>query len=160
MEIINAENKEQPRYWLIALIVKVCNQYRNNNSVAETYNMLTAQVKTSKERVEADMEPVRYIIQAISMLGFLGTVIGLTDAISNSDAMLQIDPVAKENALKQIVNNFGMAFGTTLVALVLGLILTQRYHSYLRKMDSFFAGMESYIIDNLIIRIYNPKKEQ
>lgn len=119
--------------------------------------MLTAQVKTSKEKVESDMEPIRYIIQAISMLGFLGTVIGLTDAIAHADGMLQIDPAAKELALKQIINNFAMAFGTTLVALALGLILTQRYHSYLRKMDFFFARMESYIIDNLIIRIYNPK---
>ena len=91
---------------------------------------------------------VRYVIQTISALGFIGTVMGLSVAIG-------LGHLAKtEEGMKSITQNMYMAFDTTLVALLLGLVLTYRYHAYLEKLDVFYSRTKSYIIDNLISRIY------
>ncbi|MCO6488712.1 MAG: MotA/TolQ/ExbB proton channel family protein [Phaeodactylibacter sp.] len=142
------------RYLVTTLIKKACTQYRNENSTNDTYNVLSSQVRTSKEEMEGSLEMTRYIIQVIPMLGFIGTVIGLANGIANSKGMLQINPAEKEQALYLVVDNFSMAFGTSLVALILGVILSRSYHVYLGRMDVFFSRLENYIIENLISRIY------
>ena len=154
INVINREKEDQESFFIRSLIKKVSNQYRNNNSVVEAYQMLESQIKTAKDIEEANLEFTRYTLQAISMLGLVGTLIGLTQAIGKAHGMLQIDPVAKEQSLINIVSNFSMAFGTTLVAIILVLILTQRYHVLLSKLDIFYSRSENYIIDNLISRIY------
>ncbi len=89
-----------------------------------------------------------YLLQAISSLGFIGTVLGLSVAIGLGDQ------AKTEQGMGLITQNLNVAFDTTIVALVLGLFLTYRYHSYLEKLDTFFSQTKSYILDNLISRIY------
>lgn len=155
LEIIEREKEGISESIIPNLIKKVCNQYRNNHSVVEAYQILETQVKSTKEVEEANLEFTRYILQALQMLGLIGTVIGLTQAIGKSGGMLQIDPLAKELSLLAIIDDFSLAFGTTLVAITLGLFLAFRYHTFLARMDSFFSKAETYIIDNLISRIYD-----
>ena len=101
-----------------------------------------------EQETEGQLEMVRYVIQTISALGFIGTVMGLSVAIG-------LGHLAKtEEGMKSITQNMYMAFDTTLVALLLGLVLTYRYHAYLEKLDVFYSRTKSYIIDNLISRIY------
>jgi len=145
------------RYLISSLIKKTCTQYRNEHSTTDTYNVLSSQIKTSKDEMEGSLEVIRYIVQALPMIGFIGTVIGLTEGIVHSKGMLEINPVVKQQALFQVIDSFSMAFGTTFLALILSLFLTRSYHVYLGSMDSFFAKTESYIVDNLISRIYKQQ---
>ena len=59
----------------------------------------------------------RIIIWAIPILGFLGTVIGITQAIAS------IDPKALEASMGGVTGGLGVAFDTTALALVLSMIL-------------------------------------
>jgi chemotaxis protein MotA len=56
--------------------------------------------------------------------------------------------------MPQITSSLNVAFDTTLVALLIGLILNFFYHRYLEELDTFYSRARSYIIDNLISRIY------
>lgn len=60
---------------------------------------------------------VRLVIWAIPILGFLGTVIGITMAIA------ELSPEALENSLPQVTAGLGVAFDTTALALGLSMIL-------------------------------------
>ena len=60
---------------------------------------------------------VRIIIWAIPILGFLGTVIGITLAIA------QLSPEALEDSLTAVTDGLGVAFDTTALALSLSIIL-------------------------------------
>jgi hypothetical protein len=60
---------------------------------------------------------VRLIIWAIPILGFLGTVIGITLAIAN------LSPDALENSLPEVTAGLGVAFDTTALALGLSIVL-------------------------------------
>ncbi|MBL7818111.1 MAG: MotA/TolQ/ExbB proton channel family protein [Saprospiraceae bacterium] len=129
-------------------IKKACTQYRNDQSIGETLQVLEAQINNHKEDAEGQLEIVKYIIQAISSLGFIGTVLGLSASIG-------LAHLAKtEEGMPTITNNLNIAFDTTLVALLLGLILTFFYHRHLADLDSLYSRTKMYIIDNLVSRIY------
>jgi chemotaxis protein MotA len=128
-------------------IKKACNQYRNDESIGETLHVIGAQISNSKAEAESRLEVTRYVISAISALGFIGTVMGLADSIGL--AHLASDP----EKIKMITGSLYVAFDTTLVALLLSLVLTYRYHVYLEMLDSFYSQSEAYIIENLVSRI-------
>lgn len=60
---------------------------------------------------------VRIIIWAIPILGFLGTVVGITIAIA------ELNPEALEQSMNKVTAGLAVAFDTTAIALVLSMIL-------------------------------------
>lgn len=68
-------------------------------------------------RAHASHAMVRIIIWAIPILGFLGTVIGITMAIAG------LDPKTLENSLPVVTSGLGVAFDTTALALALSMVL-------------------------------------
>ena len=75
------------------------------------------------ERLHNSFALVRTITWAVPILGFLGTVIGITQAISN------LDPAKLESSFGMVAGGLGVAFGTT--ALSLGLSLFLVFGTYL-----------------------------
>lgn len=68
-------------------------------------------------RMHAEYGLMRLVIWAIPILGFLGTVIGITIAIAN------LAPDALEKSLPQVTAGLGVAFDTTALALGLSMVL-------------------------------------
>ncbi len=68
-------------------------------------------------RLHSSYGLIRVIIWAIPILGFLGTVIGITLAIAN------LSPQALESSLPEVTAGLGVAFDTTALALGLSMIL-------------------------------------
>ncbi|MBL9082230.1 MAG: MotA/TolQ/ExbB proton channel family protein [Planctomycetales bacterium] len=68
-------------------------------------------------RAHASHAMVRIIIWAIPILGFLGTVIGITMAIAG------LDPKTLESSLPVVTSGLGVAFDTTALALALSMVL-------------------------------------
>lgn len=135
-------------YLVSDFIKKACTQYRNDQSIPETLQVLDVQINNTKEEMEGGLNTIRYLINAIMSLGFIGTLIGLTSAIGNAH-------LAKtEEGMPILTSLLNIAFDTTLVALILSLVLNYVYHNYLELMDGFYAKSRRYIIDNLVSRIY------
>lgn len=130
-------------------IKKACTQYRNEQNVGETLQVFNTQVNNSKEELEGDLEVIRYLLGAIISLGFIGTLLGLSSSIG----MAHLAKTAE--GMPQITQSLNVAFDTTLVALLTGLILNYFYHRYLKEMDTFYSRSKSYVINNLISRIYH-----
>ena len=129
-------------------IKKACTQYRNDQSVSETLQVLDVQIENNKEELEGNLSMVRYLIGAIMSLGFIGTLIGLSSAIGNAH-------LAKtDEGMPMLTSYLNVAFDTTMVSLILGLILNLFYHSFIEDIDKFYAKSKTYIVDNLISRIY------
>jgi len=135
-------------YLLTRFIKNACTQYRNNQSIPETMQVLDGQILNSKEEMDGNLNMVRYLISSVMSVGFIGTIIGLTSAIGHAH-------LAKtDDGLSILTSYLSVAFDTTLLALLLGLILNYFYQKYLERMDVFFAKSKSYVMDNLVSRIY------
>lgn len=140
-------------YLLTRFIKNTCTQYRNNQSIPETMQVLDGQIMNSKEEMDGNLNMVRYLISSVMSIGFIGTIIGLASAIGNAH-------LAKTDAGLSILTSYlSVAFDTTLLALLLGLILNYFYQKYLEKMDIFFAQSKSYVMDNLVSRIYRHAED-
>ncbi len=144
LAVINRE-KRNIIFWVNTLIKKTAAQYRNDRSVSDTMQVLDAQVETGKSEWEGRLEVVRYIIQTVPMLGFIGTIVELTASLSL---------INQPGYMALVSNAMSSAFDATLVALVLTILLTYRYHRHLESLDVFFANAKSYVLDNLVSRIY------
>ena len=140
--------KEGRKFLVGDFIKKACTQYRNDQSIGETLQVFNTQVDNSKEEMESDLEIVRYLLSTVISLGFIGTLIGLSSSIG----MAHLAKTAE--GMPEVTRSLYLAFDTTLVALFIGLVLNFFYHRYLKEMDNFFARSKSYIINNLISRIY------
>ena len=149
LTIIQLEG-EGKKFLVNNFIKKACTQYRNDKSISDTLQVFNAQVDNSKEELEGKLEIVRYLLGAIISLGFIGTLIGLSSSIG----MAHLAKTAE--GMPEITRNLNVAFDTTLVALLIGLVLNFFYHRYLEYIDTFYARARSYVIDNLISRIYVP----
>ncbi len=135
-------------YLITRFIKNACTQYRNNQSIPETMQVLDGQIGNSKEEMDGNLNMVRYLISSVMSVGFIGTIIGLASAIGNAH-------LAKtDHGLSILTSYLSVAFDTTLVALLLGLVLNYFYQQYLERMDVFFAQSKSYVMDNLVSRIY------
>lgn len=150
LNVIDLE-KHGLSYLLTDFVKRACTQYRNNQSIGETLQVLNAQIDNSKTELEGRLEIARFLISAIASLGFIGTILHLAAAIG-------LFHLAKtEEGMPLITQSLNVSFDTTFIALFLGLILSYFYHRYLENLDTFYSRMRSYIIDNLISRIYKPQ---
>lgn len=68
-------------------------------------------------RLEASYALLRVVVWAIPILGFLGTVVGITMAVA------KLEPEALENSLPDVVAGLSVAFNTTAQALGLTMVL-------------------------------------
>lgn len=134
---------------LIELIKKTCTKFRANKSVEESLNVVNAQSDINMRNSESEQSIIRYIAWAIPSVGFIGTVLGIASSLSLANN------VVSQGGIDKVTSMLGVAFDTTLIALILSLILMFFFHNLQEKVDKLHSSIQSYVIDNLINRIYH-----
>ena len=87
--------------------------------------------------IEAENSMIRYLIWAIPSIGFIGTVRGIGQALSQADQALAGD-------IAGMTNSLGVAFNSTLVALVISIFLMLLLHQLQRLQDSLIVDIRAY----------------
>lgn len=102
-----------------------------------------------------------FIVWAIPILGFVGTVLGIGLAVSGLKASLgNVDDLTALTAeLSNVTDKLGLAFDTTLVALVMSIValLVQTLTS--QKEERMLADVEDYLTYRLQSRIKSETEE-
>ncbi|MBN2476498.1 MAG: MotA/TolQ/ExbB proton channel family protein [Pirellulales bacterium] len=103
--------------YLVLRLHKAIEHVRRRGSAETLDEHLQYLADLDAGRLHASYSLVRVIIWAIPILGFLGTVIGITLAIAN------LAPEALEDSLPEVTAGLGVAFDTTALALGLSIVL-------------------------------------
>ena len=93
---------------------------------------------------------VRYTIRVLPTLGFIGTVLGISQALRFAGAANPPDPTL----LQELTQILAVAFDTTLLTLSLAAVLVLAQHLVQRYEEALNAAGQ-YCIDNLINRLLN-----
>ena len=136
------------KYYLTDLIKKACIKYRLNKSSSEVLGLVESQVKIYNSNMESEQSFISYVAWAIPSVGFIGTVLGIAASLGYANQ------ATTPEGIEKVTSMLAVAFDTTLVALVLSVILMYFIHYLHKKQDAFFARLSSYMIENLINRLY------
>jgi biopolymer transport protein ExbB/TolQ len=131
-----------------SLIRRASTAYLANRSPSETLNLVSTQVRISQADNESEHALVRYVAWAVPSVGFIGTVIGIAAALN-----IAYKTANDENAIKEVTDLLGIAFDTTLVALLLDTVFVYYVHDLQERSEKLFAKMESYLIEHFISRV-------
>ena len=86
---------------------------------------------------------IRYIAWAIPSVGFLGTVRGIGQALTQAHRAVQGD-------ITGVTESLGVAFNSTLVALLLSLVLMFVLHQVQLVQERLVLDAESYVDEHLL----------
>jgi len=126
---------------------------QNNPEVAQ---MLASQSEIDANKVAGGYSLVKVFLWAIPIMGFIGTVIGIGDAIGGFGAVLgggAEDMNAIMEPLMDVLDDLGVAFDTTLLALVFSIILSFPASSLQNSEEDLVTDIDEYCIDNLLRRL-------
>ncbi len=140
-KLIEFERKE--KYILSDLLKKACTKFRTSGSLSELIDIVSIQIEVSQEKSEGDQSVIRYLTWVIPSIGFVGTVVGISQALI----------VANTGDMEKITSLLGVAFDTTLVALILSIIIMWFVHQLQEETDRFHSDLKEFVIDNLINKI-------
>ena len=121
-------------------------RYRITGDVQNTSDAIRTSVEALGIRFEADNAMIRYVIWAIPSIGFVGTVRGIGQALSQADAALAGD-------IAGMTASLGTAFNSTLVALLASLVLMLLLHALQRAQDRRLVDIQAYCEEFLLKRI-------
>ncbi len=153
------EKAEDPKQFILynRILIALSN-LRNMGKVGDVDDVLRSQAEQDESVVESSYTVVRGLIWAIPVLGFIGTVLGLSDAIGSFTAVLS-DTTSMANlkpALQDVTDGLATAFETTLqgltAALVVQMVMTLVRRSEEQMLDDFMEHCQRDVVGRLRLR--------
>jgi biopolymer transport protein ExbB/TolQ len=147
---------DDPRHFvLFHRIVIALSNLRNLGRVADVDDILRSQAEHDESAAETSYAVVRGFVWAIPVLGFIGTVLGLSEAIGGFGSVLQSSDEFGQikTALQGVTGGLATAFETTLEALVAALFI-QLYLTFIKKSEEeFLDACSEYCVRNIVNRL-------
>lgn len=127
------------KFVLFNRVFTALSNLRNLGNISDVDEMLRSQADLDESSMETSYALIRGFIWAIPVLGFIGTVMGLSVAIGGFGDVLSktSDPSALADSLKGVTGGLSTAFETTLLALIFALFL-QLMTTFLHKNEEEF----------------------
>ena len=152
--IYTRARKTAPEAVLPTLLRRLVMEFRKSHSVTRVNSLLDSSLELMLHNLDLRYSLLRYLVWIVPTLGFVGTVIGIADALSFAGSGM----LPPEELLLPTTQKLGVAFYTTLLALLqtsvlmLGLNLTQASEELVLNE----AGQ--YCLENLVVRLVEPSQ--
>lgn len=147
---------DDPKYFVLFNRITVAlSNLRNLGRVTDVDEILRSQAEHDESIMESSYSLLRGLIWAIPVLGFIGTVLGLSEAIGGFGNVLATtgDMNTISNSLKGVTAGLSIAFDTTLIALVAALVI-QIWTTFSHKSEEeFLDNCTEYCQLNIVNRL-------
>jgi biopolymer transport protein ExbB/TolQ len=130
-----------PRAALAAL-----NRFRATRSIQDASSTAREVCAAESDRLDSELAMIRYIAWAIPSIGFIGTVRGIGEALSQAHRAVQGD-------ISGVTEALGVAFNSTFVALLLSLLLMFVLHQLQLRQERQVLDTESYVDERLLANL-------
>ncbi|MBR7139079.1 MAG: MotA/TolQ/ExbB proton channel family protein [Lentisphaeria bacterium] len=153
-EIISGINKKVHRgcdFLVLNRIECALENLRNIGRVADVSSLLKDLAAADTDASENTYTLPQGLIWAIPVLGFIGTVLGLSEAVGGFGAVVAggADLDALKGALGGVTGGLATAFETTLIALVIALVIQLLMTLVRQKEEEFLEACSTYCYKNL-----------
>jgi len=122
---------------LVKTILSSIRRFLITNDVQSTSDAIETSIEALALKQEAENSMIRYLIWAIPSIGFIGTVRGIGEALSQADQALS-------GNIAGMTDSLGVAFNSTLVALLISIALMFLLHQLQRLQDGLIVETRAY----------------
>lgn len=140
--------------FLPRLIERCILNFNLSRSVDQTNALLNSSLELFLHELDLRYNIIRYITWFIPSLGFIGTVIGIMLALNYAGDR---GNVQSPEMLYEVTQRLGVAFSTTLLALVMAAVLVFMQNLIQGREEKTLNKAGQYCLDNLINRLYTGK---
>lgn len=130
-------------------------------SVGEVSDLLREESQSDFDAMQSSYMLVRMFVWMIPILGFIGTVIGVSDAVGGFASFLSVAQEVDEitTALTKVTQGLGVAFDTTFVALVLSVLVMIAMSSVQKMEQDQLLLFETYCQNHVLRRLPSKAAE-
>lgn len=140
--------------FLPRMITRTIDQYRISGKEDQAISVLNSSLELYMHEIDLRYSILRYLTWLIPSLGFIGTVMGIMFALQYAGIPANADA---EDFLYQVTSRLGVAFTTTLLALIMSAVLVLVQSLVQSKEERALNEAGQYCLDNLILRIGGAK---
>jgi len=127
-----------PRVLLTAL-----HRFDSTKNIQDVSNAISEVLEKESDRLDSELSMVRYIAWAIPSIGFIGTVRGIGEALSQAHKAVQGD-------IAGVTASLGVAFNSTFIALVISIFLMFIVHQLQLAQERLVLDSHNYCDNNLM----------
>jgi biopolymer transport protein ExbB/TolQ len=137
---------------LPALVRRLSMEFRKSKSIDRVNSLLDSSLELFMHQLDLRYTLLRYLVWVIPTLGFVGTVIGIADAMAFAGS----GAVEPDQLLGPTTQKLAVAFYTTLVALLQSGILVFGMNSLQAAEEKVLNDAGQYCLENLVMRLMEP----
>ena len=145
-----ASRKFARNAFLPRLIGRTIDQYRVSGKEDQALGVMNASLELYMHEIDLRYSILRYLTWLIPSLGFIGTVMGIMFALQYAGVPANAE---SEDFLYQVTQRLGVAFTTTLLALIMSAVLVLIQSMVQAKEERALNAAGQYTIDNLILKL-------
>lgn len=141
--------------FLINRVLRGIEHFRVRKSAAEAVTMMESQSAIDANNVAGSYTLLKAFIWALPILGFIGTVVGVSAAVASLASSLDsaADMTAMKGALNSVFSGLGTAFDTTLLALIMSMFVKIPTSALQKSEDDLITQVDEYCNENLLRRL-------
>ncbi|NQT12966.1 MAG: MotA/TolQ/ExbB proton channel family protein [Planctomycetes bacterium] len=146
---------ESSESFLINRVLRGLEHFRVRKSNPEVAGMLASQSEIDANAVQSSYTLLNVFVWAIPILGFVGTVIGISAAVSGFSGSLEAaqDISVLKDSLNNVTGGLATAFDTTLVALVMSMLVMFPSSALQKAEEDLLNWVDEYCNENLLKRL-------
>ena len=141
-------------YFMQRLMARCIQQFQISGDIDKANNLFNSSLELFQHELELKYNALRYIVWLIPTLGFIGTVVGIAFALDAAGTVETVEEYQDPKLLKQLTQSLGVAFYTTLLALLQSGVLMFVLHLVQGREEAVLNRIGQYCLDNLINRLY------
>lgn len=130
------------------------------HDTSEVHDVLNTMSDIDHEIADSSYSPVRFAVWFIPVAGFLGTVLGISQAIAGFAGIVGSKAAIDLNSVKPLLArstaSLGVAFDTTLLALVFSAVLMLVMFYVQQRENVFLSAVDEFCISEIVNKIYVP----
>lgn len=141
--------------FLVARLERALRQFEVQPRIAAVVEFLSAESAADEGRVDASYALVRVFVWAVPTLGFIGTVLGLGTAVGGFSESLEAAASLEglKSSIGSVTGGLGVAFDTTLLALVLSIVIMFPASAVQRREEGLVGAVDDYCAEWLVPRL-------